>query len=176
MPKATVIVELDLPSTFLVFCLRGPIDTFVAHNLDIIGFGTDEVYQKAPNDFRHPGRKNYYWNTVVPGPHIKLFEVWIELDVFAEKLDALRKRILDAVHHFLKGLSVLTLSHVATQRLHALAVGTEMSSYPPAHLGCLACATVGHTRDCLSDVHMSGASQLRSGAASTIQSLPGDQM
>lgn len=51
--KVRVIVELQFPSAFLVLSLRRSVHHFVAHNLDVVCFGTDQVYKQATNDGCH---------------------------------------------------------------------------------------------------------------------------
>lgn len=106
MTKAAIIVELDLPASFLILRLRRPVDALIADNLNVIGFRTDKVHKKGPNDWRHAGRKNNDWNAICSGPLVEVTEVRIKLDVFAKKLDAFREGVLDAIHHLSKGVSL----------------------------------------------------------------------
>ena len=60
--------------------------------------------KESANDGCHSRRKNNNGNTILSRPFVKIAEVRVELDVFAEELDALGEWGFDAVHHFLKGI------------------------------------------------------------------------
>lgn len=49
MSEATIIMELYLPASLLLFLLRGPIDTFVANDLYVIGFRTARILGSQPS-------------------------------------------------------------------------------------------------------------------------------
>ena len=114
--EATFIVELDLPAVFLFFLPRGLILNLVAHNLDIVPFGTDQMNQERPDDWCHARREDYDWDIVFSRPFVEVVEIWVELDVVAEFLDALRKGCFDALHHGPEGIPAAAIRTSRTSR------------------------------------------------------------
>lgn len=112
MPKTTIIMELDVPASFLLFRLRRHVYDLVAYDLDVVGFRPDELYEESADDGRHAGGEDYDGDVGFARPFVEGGEVRVEFYVLGEELDTLREGRGDAVDHFLEGVSVASRQHI----------------------------------------------------------------
>jgi hypothetical protein len=105
-----VVMKLNIPTAFLLSSHPRSILDVVADNLDIFCFGSHKMNQKSTNDIRHTGREHNNRNVVLPTPGVKFLEVRVELDVLDQSRYTFRERSVNAVQHFLEGLTEAFLS------------------------------------------------------------------
>ena len=98
-------MKLDVPPSFLLFGLRRAVDNLVAHDLDVLRFRAEELHEQRADDGRHARGQHNHGDVRRPRPCVELLEMWVELDVFAEEVDALGEGHRDAVDHFLEGFA-----------------------------------------------------------------------
>lgn len=103
--KMAVIVEADLPPSLLMHLFGWAIDWLITHDLDVICFRADEVYQQSANDGSHTRAEDDDRHLVLARPRIECAKARVEFDIFAEQLNAFGIRGLDAVHHVLESIA-----------------------------------------------------------------------
>jgi len=104
-------VIYNRPAIRLVDVLPRPRRNIVAHNLQRIGLLLPEKGgQQRPDDGLHAAAQNHDGDVVLTRPEKKLLEALIERDVLEQSLYALVEGGVDAVQHFLEGVSKVTAS------------------------------------------------------------------
>ena len=105
MPKIALIVEANLPSSFLLLCFGRSVGDFVAHNLDLACFGSYKLDQECTDDRSHPTTQDDDRDAHMTRPPVEVTEEWVKLDVLAKEADALWKRRGHRIHHGLEGVT-----------------------------------------------------------------------
>ena len=159
MSEVTLVMELDLPPSFLFNLLRRPMRDFVAHDFDVVAFWPDEVDEQSADDGRHAGGEDDDGDAGVAGPFVEVVEVGVEFYVGAEGLDAFGEGRFDAVHHGAEGVPATynTSDHgnfffFPRPSLSGAEIDrTEKCLSHPEHPCCLACEDARQIQGCPSE-------------------------
>lgn len=100
-----VVVVLQLPPANILDRLALPGLGLVAHNLNLVGIGTDELVQKSADDRGHARGDDNGGDVVLERPLEVVVETGVEPDVVLEVLDALGEGLGHGVHLRLEGIS-----------------------------------------------------------------------
>lgn len=145
------IVELDLPAALAVDIFAVPAHHLVGHNVEMAaGLVAQELFEQGANDRSHAPGQNDDGHVVLLGPIVELLEVWVQLHVLLQDLDALVERGLDAVEHFTEGVPKRQYVNYQIPASHAFLppTGNQESRREPARSK--PCGDQRRNRDCQS--------------------------
>jgi len=102
----TVVVELDIPPPLLLLSPRSAVHNLIAHDLDVLRLGPQELHEQRADDGRHARGEHDDGDVRGARPGVEGLEMGVQGDVLAEEGDALEEGRVDAVDHFLEGFAV----------------------------------------------------------------------
>ena len=99
---------LNLPTTLAIDMLAISAHGLVGNDGEVAGgLVAQELLQQGTDNGSHSRGEDDNGNIVFLGPVVEFFEVWVQLHVLQQRVDALVVWGLDAIKHLAKGISIM---------------------------------------------------------------------